>query len=74
MVKVSSITKVRIILSIVLWAAGAVVLLGGTALTLKTENAMAIIFITAAIVLAGILTSIKKDQLSKLKPQLVRKS
>lgn len=74
MVKISSVTKVRIILSIVLWAAGAVILLGGTALSFRSENAWSTIFITGVVVLAGILTSIKKDQLSKLKPQLVRKS
>lgn len=74
MVKISSITKVRIILSIVLWAAGAVVLSGGTALTSKSENALVTIFITAMVVLVGAITSIKKDKLAQLKPQLVRKS
>lgn len=73
MVKISSVTKVRIILSVTLWIAGAVILLGGTALSFKSENAWSTIFITGVVVMAGIFSAIKRDRLAMLKPQLIRK-
>lgn len=73
MVKLSNNTKVQIILSVVLWIAGAVILLGGTAISFRNDNALSTIAVTGAIVLFGIISSVRKDKLAMLKPQLVRK-
>jgi len=74
MVKISSATKVQIILSTILWIAGSVFLLGGTAITTKSDNAWSTIVITGAIVIFGIYSAVKKDRIAALKPQLIRKS
>jgi len=73
MVKISKVTKVQILLSTILWIAGAVILLGGTAINHKSDHAWSTIFLTGMIVGFGIYSSIKKDQLAALKPQLVKK-
>jgi len=72
MVKISSATRVRIILSTILWIAGSIVLLGGTAINIKSDSAWSTILITGMIVVFGIYSSVKKDKLAALKPQLVR--
>jgi ABC-type nickel/cobalt efflux system permease component RcnA len=74
MVKVSNITKVRIVLSVILWAAGAVILLGGTAISAKSDNAWSTIILTGLVVLFGAYSSIRNEKISQLKPQYVRKS
>jgi len=73
MVKISSTTKVQIILSTILWIAGSVILLGGTAISSGSDNAWSTIFVTSMVIIFGIYSSIKKDQLAALKPQLIRK-
>jgi hypothetical protein len=74
MVKISSTTKVQIILSTILWIAGAVILLGGTAIAGKNDNAWSTVLISGMIVLFGIYSSVKKDHLAALKPQLIKKN
>lgn len=73
MVKVSNITKVRIALSVVLWAVGAAILLGGTAISMRAENAWSTIFVTGLIVCIGAYQSLKKDRLTQLKPVYIKK-
>lgn len=73
MVKISSVTKVQIILSTILWIAGSIFLLGGTAISTGSDNAWSTILVTGMIVLYGSYSAIKKDQLAALKPQLIRK-
>jgi ABC-type nickel/cobalt efflux system permease component RcnA len=73
MVKVSNITKVRIVLSVILWAAGAVILLGGTVISAKSGNAWSTIILTGLVVLLGAYSAVRKEEISQLKPQYVRK-
>lgn len=73
MVKISSMTKVRIVLSVVLWLTGAIILLGGVITNVKAENAWATIAMTGAVVLFGAISSVRKDKISQLKPQYVKK-
>jgi len=72
MVKISSATRVQIILSTILWIAGSIVILGGTAINTNSGSAWSTILITGMIVVFGIYSSIKKDKLAALKPQLIR--
>jgi len=71
MVKISRVTKIQIILSVVLLIAGAIILLSNTAI--NSGNAWTTIIITGAIVVSGAVNSIKKDKLSKLKPVFIKK-